>query len=241
MASDYYGRALKQAHYWGPKAGGYDHRYGYDTAAGRAKVIEKVGGLVKMGHIDSGTTVLELGCGTGVFTREIAKVAKQVLAIDISTEMIAEAWGREADMRWEGGGNIEYRVGDFHDLAWVDIQVDVRVDCVVAVYALMYADVGKVLRECRRVLEPGGRVVFVEINGLNPVVSLRTAPGLKALLGVSREARGHTPWWWRRRIARAGFEDVEMEYMGYPMWWLRMVGGTVVIGAARRRRRRIYG
>ena len=170
MASDYYGRALKQAHYWGPKAGGYDHRYGYDTAAGRAKVIEKVGGLVKMGHIDSGTTVLELGCGTGVFTREIAKVAKQVLAIDISPEMIAEAWGREADMRWEGGGNIEYRVGDFHDLSWVDI----RVDCVVAVYALMYADVGKVLRECRRVLEPGFEVVEHVIlggsHGYAPVV-----------------------------------------------------------------------
>lgn len=238
MAPNYYDRALKQAYYWGPKAGGYDHRYGYDTAAGRAKVIEKVGELVKMGRIDSGTTVLELGCGTGTFTREIAKVAKQVLAVDISPEMIAEAWGREADMRWEGGGNIEYRVGDFHDLSWVDVQVDVRVDCVVAVYALMYADVGKVLRECRRVLKPGpgGRVAFVEINGLNPVVSLRTAPGLKALLGVSREARGHTPWWWRRRIGKAGFENVEIGYMSYPMRWLRMMGGTLVIGAARRRR-----
>src|SRR4051812_19701802 len=51
--------------------------------------------------------VLEIGCGAGVFTRAIASLACQVIAVDVAPAAIERA-------RTEGDANgvIEYRVAD---------------------------------------------------------------------------------------------------------------------------------
>lgn len=43
-------------------------------------------------NISGGVRSLDLGCGTGIFTREISKISDQVLAIDLSYEMIRHAY-----------------------------------------------------------------------------------------------------------------------------------------------------
>ena len=54
--------------------------------------------------------VLEIGCGAGSFTRSLARIADQVVAVDISATAIARAQASGA-----GPGVIDYRVGNIMD------------------------------------------------------------------------------------------------------------------------------
>lgn len=58
-----------------------------------------------------GHTVLELACGTGYWTRQIAEVADKVVATDINPEMIAMA-----RLRKMPADKVELRVVDAYDL-----------------------------------------------------------------------------------------------------------------------------
>jgi SAM-dependent methyltransferase len=58
-----------------------------------------------------GHTVLELACGTGYWTRQIAEVADKIVATDINPEMIAMA-----RLRKMPADKVELRVVDAYDL-----------------------------------------------------------------------------------------------------------------------------
>src|SRR5215510_16366542 len=55
--------------------------------------------------------VLEVGCGTGAFTRLLATRANDIKAVDLSGEMIRVARRRSTDYP-----HIEYTVGDYLEL-----------------------------------------------------------------------------------------------------------------------------
>jgi ubiquinone/menaquinone biosynthesis C-methylase UbiE len=61
-------------------------------------------------------TVLEVGCGTGHFTRWLAEQRRRVVGLDISPTMLAEA------MKWNG---VQYVVGDALALPFADRSFDV--------------------------------------------------------------------------------------------------------------------
>ena len=44
-----------------------------------------------LAFLQNGQTALDVGCGTGEYTREIAKKCKRVIGIDVSQEMINKA------------------------------------------------------------------------------------------------------------------------------------------------------
>jgi len=67
----------------------------------------------------SGRKVLEVACGTGYWTEITAKVAKYVVAIDASKEMLAIAQKRKPRST-----NVEYRHGNAYDLASVPGKFD---------------------------------------------------------------------------------------------------------------------
>jgi ubiquinone/menaquinone biosynthesis C-methylase UbiE len=62
----------------------------------------------------SGCMVLEVACGTGFWSEIVAKVARHVVAFDISEEMLTVA--RKRKVR---SANVEYRRGDAYALAEV--------------------------------------------------------------------------------------------------------------------------
>src|SRR2546426_11544395 len=76
---------------------------------------------------DQCARALEVGCGTGAFTRMLAKQANHVTAVDLSGEMIRIARQRSIDYR-----NIEYSAGDI-------LKMDLPVswfDCIVMIVTL---------------------------------------------------------------------------------------------------------
>jgi ubiquinone/menaquinone biosynthesis C-methylase UbiE len=102
--------------------------------------------------------VLDLGCGNGYITVEIAKVASSVLGVDInnfiSTHKIPDFLQ----------GKLEYRVTRGEQLNEPDESFDVILASEVLV---MLTEPQIFLREVKRLLKPDGRVVFV--NGVGRV------------------------------------------------------------------------
>lgn len=102
-----------------------------------------------------GRSVLDLACGTGIFTRTIRRWgAERVIGVDISEDMVRVAREHEAD---EPLG-IEYVVSDVAALGDLG-----QFDIAVAVYLLGYAASREVIvqmgRSIARNLKPGGRLL----------------------------------------------------------------------------------
>ena len=109
-----------------------------------------------------GKAVLDLGCGYGWHCKYAAEQgAAEVLGIDLSHRMIAEAEQRNADSR------ITYRVCGIEDYEYPAE----RWDCVVSNLALHYiADLDAIYRKVRHTLRPGGVFLF---NIEHPVFTAR--------------------------------------------------------------------
>ena len=116
-------------------------------------------------HLPAGCdAVLELGCGTGEFSRRLARRARRVVALDLSAEMIRVARSRSAD--WS---NIDYVVGDMTALP---LRGELF-DCVVSLNTLHHVDTVRALRAMRSSLRPD--------TGTLLVADLLERPGLRYL------------------------------------------------------------
>jgi ubiquinone/menaquinone biosynthesis C-methylase UbiE len=106
----------------------------------------------------SGLQVLEVGCGTGVVTRDLARRVGplgHVVGIDPSPALIDVARRLAADH----ASNMTFKVEDGRDLQMGDGLFDVT--CAVTVLSHVPEREG-VLREMVRVTRPGGRVLIVD-------------------------------------------------------------------------------
>jgi len=93
--------------------------------------------------------VLDVGCGTGVLTEELAgRTQGQVIGVDLDPGMVGFCQKRH--------GKAEYRLGDAHDLSFRDGWFDLLVCHFVLLWC---ADAAKAAREMVRVTRAGGVVV----------------------------------------------------------------------------------
>ena len=99
--------------------------------------------------------VLDLGCGEGYFTRELARSGALVVGVDVSESLLEYAQERETEERL----GIEYRHMDARDIAtsWDDGSFGLITACM----SLQdMDDVGAVLHAAGNVLRAGSRMVF---------------------------------------------------------------------------------
>jgi len=102
---------------WDKKA----HRYGrYTTESDTLETII-CGMMAEMGVDFSGKRVVDIGCGTGVYTLRVAQKAAQVDALDISEEMLKIL--RE-DAKNHGLTNIQTHHSDWIDFPLPDVPYD---------------------------------------------------------------------------------------------------------------------
>jgi SAM-dependent methyltransferase len=97
---------------------------------------------------------LEIGCGTGAFARLLAQRSQQVLALDLSPQMIETAQERS-----QGYSNITFEVADV--LAWKFPRE--RFDCIASIATLHHLPLEKILEDIRAGLKPGGVLLVLDL------------------------------------------------------------------------------
>lgn len=98
-------------------------------------------------------SVLDAACGTGRHTGRLVRHGHEVIGVDQSPEMLAQAAAKVPQ--------AQFRVGDVTQLPIPDASVDL-VLCALALSHL--ADVGEAIAEFRRVLRPKGRVIVTDVH-----------------------------------------------------------------------------
>lgn len=100
-------------------------------------------------------TAAEVGCGVGQLARRLAGVFDNVVAVDLSDGMIAEA-----RRRTRAAARIEYVSADL--LEWLP-RFTGAFDCIVSVGTLHHMDLAPALRAMAAALRPGGRLVVLDL------------------------------------------------------------------------------
>lgn len=103
----------------------------------------------------AGKQALDLGCGQGWFSRQLAMAGARVTAVDMSARQIANALRHEA----EHPLGIVYRQLDAGHIAeqWPEERFDLITACMVLQDT---PDAGKILSAARQVLAPNGRMAI---------------------------------------------------------------------------------
>ena len=124
----------------------------------------------------TGKRVLDLGCAGGFMAEALDARGADVTGIDPAEDAIAAARVHAA----ASGRAISYDVGVGEDLPYDDASFD----AVVCVDVLEHVrDLGLVMAEVTRVLEPGGMFLFDTINR-NPLARLATVTVAEDILGL---------------------------------------------------------
>ncbi|WP_283135560.1 class I SAM-dependent methyltransferase [Rhizohabitans arisaemae] len=209
---------------WNSRA--YDSSFGYVSAHGAP--------LVELLDPGPGERIVDLGCGTGVLTAEIAARDARVLGIDGAPSMI------EAAMSHYPG--IDFVVADGYDFTVAE-----PYDAVFSNAALhwMARDPDRVISRVHAALRPGGRFV-AEMGGAGNCAAL-----IAAMHTAWREyglPEPELPWYfptpaeYAARLEAAGFTVRLLEYFDRPTPldecpggaadWVRMFAGTLLEGVA---------
>jgi SAM-dependent methyltransferase len=141
-----------------------------------------------LGHVPTGCAwALEIGCGSGAFSRLLARRSERVLALDLSPQMI-----RLAVQRSEGIANIDYQVGDV--MAW-DLPLD-RFDCITSIATLHHLPLRSMLDRMRGALRAGGSLLILDLyqgEGLRDSLASALAVPVSAGLQLSKSGRLREP------------------------------------------------
>jgi ArsR family transcriptional regulator len=105
--------------------------------------------------LDENWTVGDLGCGTGHMSAALAPCVTRVVAVDESGPMLGAATERLRDF-----DNVDVRTGTIESLPIADGELDAAVMFLVAHFI---TDPANAMREVRRVLKPGGRLLIVDL------------------------------------------------------------------------------
>ncbi len=174
--------------------------WNWESPAGKKRWQRRVKMLTA--HLKPSDKVLEIGCGTGYFTKEIVKTGVSVTAIDISPELLTIA---EEDIKDK---NVTFVIENAYEMSFEDNSYD----SIVGSSVLHHLDIEKAVSEMYRVLKPGGTIFFTEPNMMNPQIALqKNIPALKRKLGDSPDETAFFRWSLNKLLKKTGFNDITIK------------------------------
>jgi ubiquinone/menaquinone biosynthesis C-methylase UbiE len=163
-----------------------------------------------------GMKVLDVGCGPGSITCDIAHSVKPgiVTGVDTNDEMVELSRQLATERNLD---NVVFQIGDAHKLPFDDAEFD----AILIHFLLQHVkDPGVVLSECRRVVKQGGVIVVADTD-LSATIIHPDGPWLAAFhqyVVRLRELRETSPTVGRRLrslLDRAGFESSLADVVPY--------------------------
>jgi 2-polyprenyl-3-methyl-5-hydroxy-6-metoxy-1,4-benzoquinol methylase len=174
--------------------------WNWESPAGKLRWARRVKMLGS--HLKRGMTVLELGCGTGSLTQELARSGADVVAIDVSPELLEIAKSNSS------APNVRFEIQNAYDLSYPDAVFD----SVVGSSVLHHLEIEDALGQIHRVLKPGGTIYFTEPNMLNPQIAIqKNIPWIKQQLGDSPDETAFFRWPLRRLLEKTGYRNVRID------------------------------
>ncbi|MBX7150016.1 methyltransferase domain-containing protein [bacterium] len=189
---DYFGKKIKDSMV--PEASPY--------------VVRQVDRLLACSKITQSERVLDLGCGMGKYTLEMARRGIQVEGLDLSPFLL------EKFREYDGG---RYNIPLYEsDIIKFPPQLLARFDVITGFFVLHHVhDLEACFTACFHMLKPGGRIVFLEPNALNPLYyfQITFTPGMtwEGDGGVVKMRKGLM----FRSMKNAGLTDTRLERFGF--------------------------
>jgi SAM-dependent methyltransferase len=174
--------------------------WGWESKAGKCRAERRANYFIELGKIKQHENVLEIGCGTGIFTQKIYDATKaNITAIDISEELLKLATTKIPE--------VIFKTDDAMNLSFTDNTFDV----VFGSSILHHLDYKKSSNEIYRVLKPSGRMIFAEPNMLNPQIFIqKNVPFIKRLIGDSPDETAVVRWRLKKLLKQTGFKNIEI-------------------------------
>lgn len=147
-----------------------------------------------------GSRVLEVGCGTGLLTEEIANRGVKVFSLDISQELLKQARDKS------GNRDIVFFCSSAYELGFKDSSFD----HIIGMSVLHHLDMERALAEFHRILRKGGRVAFSEPNMLNPHIFCERH-FFREKFHNSPDETAFVRFTLKRQMIRHGFREVEID------------------------------
>ncbi|HXE13291.1 MAG TPA: methyltransferase domain-containing protein [Bryobacteraceae bacterium] len=185
-------------------------------------------------RLPRGSRILDLGCGPGLLTRDLANMGYCGIGLDASPAMIAHS--RELAESAGIADEWSYRIGDVEAVPLPNESFD-AVTCAGVIDYLETDD--RILAEAARLLKPNGRFLFCFTNKFGYTVSLSTPiyylkrlPGaqsfaswLRSLLVGGKQGamafdflpRKHRPAEARSAMAQHGFRILEDRFLHFSL------------------------
>jgi ubiquinone/menaquinone biosynthesis C-methylase UbiE len=136
--------------------------------------------FVRLSGLPAGARVVDLGCGSGIFTNLLQRRGYRCSGVDLSPKMIALARAKFSD--------IEFIEGDIERLPLADASFD---GVLLSGVLHHFPDRSRCAAEVFRILRPGGKFVAFDPNRINPFMYLyrdRTSPFYSSV-GVTENER----------------------------------------------------
>jgi ubiquinone/menaquinone biosynthesis C-methylase UbiE len=215
---------------WGAVAGGW----GRNAARQLAAAMPVSSWMIGAARLQPGHRVLDLAAGPGdlgYMALELIEPGGELITSDFAPEMLTVAQERAAELGVQG---VRFKQIDMES---IDIEA-ATLDAVLCRWGVMFVpDPNAALRECRRVLKPGGRLVLAAWAGreVNPWTALvadevearglmpRADEGVPGQFSLAREGL------LGELLEEAGFvEEIEVEAVSWQFddqdfdaWWQR--------------------
>jgi ubiquinone/menaquinone biosynthesis C-methylase UbiE len=142
------------AAHWNRRAPGFDEGFGHSIATDAERAAwDRIIDLVLSGR--SGLDALDIGCGTGFLSLEMATRGHRVTGVDFAPAMLAEARRKAADR----GAAIHFEEADAEQLPFAAGSFDLTI-CRHVLWTLPHPEAA--IAEWIRVLRPGGRLAVID-------------------------------------------------------------------------------